>query len=100
MRAAASADSYLAVRDRLLTERVEQHHRKLLHLARRVVADLTPDDLHNPQDFLQLNRDPVFNDEDGILAGLRSAHVAVREGAVTPPGRRSTCSAITSPASG
>jgi len=63
---------HLAIRDRLLTEMIEQQHDKLLRLARRIVPT-SPGDLRNPQDFLQLSRDPVFNYEDGILAGLRSA---------------------------
>ena len=80
MRAAAPppSDSYLASRDRLLTEMSEQQHPRLLRLARRIVPDITPEDLRTPQDFLQLSGDPVFNYDDGILAGLRSADVAVR----------------------
>ncbi len=73
-----SPDQCLVILDRLLTEMVEQQHRKLLQLARRIVPDITPEDLRNPQDFRQLSGDPAFNYEDGILAGLRSAHIAVR----------------------
>ncbi len=68
----------LAVLDRLLTEMIDQQESKLLHLARRSVPELTAEDARNPHDFPQLSRDPVFNYEDGILAGLRSAHMAVR----------------------
>ena len=42
------------------------------------MPDLTPEDLRNPQDFAALVRDPEFNYEDGLLAGLRSAHMAIR----------------------
>ncbi len=68
----------LALLDRLLYQMIEQQERRLLQLARRSVPDLTPEDLRNPQDFPRLSADPVFNYEDGILAGLRSAHMAVR----------------------
>lgn len=68
----------LGLLDRLLTEMIGQQHTKLLQLARRIVPDITPEDLRNPQDFVPLSRDPVFNYEDGILNGLRSAHIAVR----------------------
>ncbi len=68
----------LAVLDRLLTEMITQQETKLLNLARRSVPELTAEDVRNPHDFPQLGRDPVFNYEDGILAGLRSAHMAVR----------------------
>lgn len=72
------ADFWLAILDRLLGEMIDQQAHKLLQLARQVVPDLTAEDLRNPQDFAALVRDPAFNYEDGLLAGLRSAHIAVR----------------------
>jgi len=71
-------DQWLAVLDRLMTEMIEQQYAKLLQLARRMVPAITPEDLRNPQDFQELAGAPVFNYEDGILAGLRSAHIAMR----------------------
>ena len=68
----------LALLDRLLNQMIEQQERRLLQLARRTVPDLTPEDMRNPHDFGQLSGDPIFNYEDGILAGLRSAQMAVR----------------------
>jgi len=73
-----TTDELLDVLDRLLTEMVDQQERKVLALAREMVPDLTPEDLRNPQDFPNLIRDPAFNYEDGQLAGLRSAQIAVR----------------------
>ncbi len=73
-----TSEHCLAVLDRLLTEMIAQQESKLLNLARRSVPELTAEDVRNPHDFPQLNCDPVFNYEDGILAGLRSAHMAVR----------------------
>jgi hypothetical protein len=69
---------WLAVLDRLLLQMIEQQEHKLLELARQSVPGLTPEDLRNPQDFAVLVRDPDFNYEDGLLAGLRSAHMAIR----------------------
>ena len=69
---------WLAVLDRLLLQMIAQQEQKLLALARQAVPDLTPEDLRNPQDFPALGRDPDFNYEDGVLAGLRSAHMAIR----------------------
>jgi hypothetical protein len=71
-------DRCLALLDRLLNEMIDQQEGKVLRMARRTVPDLTPEDLRNPHDFPQLSRDPIFNYEDGILAGLRSAHIAIR----------------------
>jgi hypothetical protein len=73
-----SAEHWLAILDRLLLQMIDQQEHKLLELARQVVPDLTPEDLRNPQDFPALVRDPNFNYEDGLLAGLRSAHMALR----------------------
>lgn len=73
-----AAAQWLDVLDRLLTQMIAQQDRKLLELARLIVPDLTPEDLRNPQDFPALARDAAFNYEDGLLAGLRSAHMAVR----------------------
>ncbi len=69
---------WLEVLDQLLAQMIDQQERKVLQLARRIVPDLTPEDLRNPQDFTALATDPAFNYEDGLLAGLRSAHMAVR----------------------
>jgi hypothetical protein len=77
-RGTPAPDPWLAIIDRLLLGMIEQQERKVLELARRIVPDLTPEDLRNPQDFPPLARDPEFNYEDGLLAGLRAAHMAVR----------------------
>ncbi len=76
--AAHGAAHWLAALDRLLIGMIEQQEQKVLAMARQAVPDLTPEDLRNPQDFPALVRDPAFNYEDGLLAGLRSAHMAVR----------------------
>ncbi|MBI4515245.1 MAG: hypothetical protein HY699_05445 [Deltaproteobacteria bacterium] len=68
----------LALLDQLFRQMIEQQEHKLLRLARELVPDLTPEDLRNPHDFPALARDPGFNYEDGLLAGLRSAQMAVR----------------------
>ena len=73
-----SAASWLAALDRLLLQMIEQQECKVLQMARQIVPDLTPEDLRNPQDFAALVRDPAFNYEDGLLAGLRTAHMGIR----------------------
>lgn len=77
-RRSATAAHWLDVLDRLLLQMIAQQDRKLLELARRIVPALTPEDLRNPHDFPALGRDATFNYEDGVLAGLRSAHMAIR----------------------
>ena len=75
---ADAADEWLDILDALLLQMIEQQESKLMQLARQLVPDLTVEDLRNPQDFHVLVRDPDFNYEDGMLAGLRSAHMAIR----------------------
>jgi hypothetical protein len=64
--------------ERLLAEMSTAQDAKVLALARRIVPRLTPEDLRNPHDFPSLMESPEFNYEDGVLAGLRAAEMAVR----------------------
>jgi hypothetical protein len=61
-----------------LQEMIEFQREKLLKLAREILPDLTPEDLRNPQDFPELIKDPLFNYEDGLLAGYLAVQVAMR----------------------
>ena len=71
--------------DDLLQDLIEQQEAKVVALGRTFVPGLTPEDIRNPHDFPALAASSVFNYEDGILAGLRSAWAAVRaEGRQTP----------------
>ncbi|HEY2386920.1 MAG TPA: hypothetical protein VGK30_08165 [Candidatus Binatia bacterium] len=64
--------------DRVLSELIAQQERKVRAYAARIDPRLTSDDLLQPHDFPALARDPGFNYEDGVLAGLRSAAAALR----------------------
>ena len=64
--------------DALLAEMSTMQEQKVLALARRIVPGVTPEDLRNPHDFAPLVASAEFNYEDGILAGLRAAEIAVR----------------------
>jgi len=64
--------------ERLLGEMIAQQEAKVLVLARRIVPHLTPEDVRNPHDFAALTESADFNYEDGVLAGLRAAQIAVR----------------------
>lgn len=61
-----------------LQEMIEFQREKLLKLAREILPDVTPEDLRNPQDFPDLVKDPLFNYEDGILAGYLAVQIAMR----------------------
>ena len=61
-----------------LQEMIEFQREKLLKLAREILPDTTPEDLRNPQDFPDLVKDPLFNYEDGLLAGYLAVQIAMR----------------------
>jgi len=61
-----------------LQEMIEFQREKLLKLAREILPNTTPEDLRNPQDFPDLVKDPLFNYEDGLLAGYLAVQIAMR----------------------
>jgi len=75
-----SATSNLALQkiDELMLELIGQQEHKVLALGQRIHPGLTPEDIRNPQDFPDLLESSQWNFEDGILAGLKSAHMALR----------------------
>lgn len=61
----------------LLDSMIEQQRQKCLRIARRLNPNLTADDVLNAFDWPEVNENPQFIWEDGLLAGLQSAHAAV-----------------------
>ena len=70
--------------ERLLADMIAQQETKVLGIARRLVPHVTPEDLRNPHDFAPLVESADFNYEDGILAGLNAAAIAVRAARRSP----------------
>ncbi len=64
--------------EEILEEMIAMQQKKLLEIGREIVPTLTPEDVLQPMDFPQLENHPIFRYEEGILAGLQSAHVALR----------------------
>ena len=62
----------------VLENMIAQQRAKVLKLAREAVPHLSPEDVMNPYDFPELKAHPTFEYEDGILAGLVSAQIALR----------------------
>ena len=62
----------------VMAELIAQQQAKVAAYAARIDPRLTADDLLQPHDVPALARDPAFNYEDGVLAGLRSADAALR----------------------
>jgi hypothetical protein len=68
----------LATVDGLMLAMLEQQEQKVLEMARAIHPGLTAEDIRNPNDFADLMASGEWNFEDGILAGLKSAHIALR----------------------
>ncbi|MBA3603577.1 MAG: hypothetical protein H0W50_08050 [Parachlamydiaceae bacterium] len=64
--------------DQLLQELIDGQQKTLLQLARRIVPNATSDDILQPNDFPELENHPHFRYEEGLLAGLQSAQIALR----------------------
>ncbi len=61
----------------LLQELIDGQKKKLLSCARRIVPTVTPDDLLQPNDFIELEEHPLFRYEEGVLEGLHTVAAAV-----------------------
>lgn len=77
--ASSDLDALLRDLDRAIERRVEGQRRKVFAVAHRLDPKLTWDDIANPDDHRVLKESEPFNYEDGILAGLLSAQIIVRE---------------------
>lgn len=63
--------------DREVNAIEEVQTKKVIDLARRLLPNLTAEDIRNPHDFPELN-DPDWQYEDGVLAGIQSVRIALR----------------------
>lgn len=68
----------LELGERLYEGMIQQQRAKVLRLAREAVPNLGPEDVLNPHDFPELKAHPTFEYEDGLLAGLVAAKIALR----------------------
>lgn len=57
-------------------ELISLQRNKILALARRIIPHLTEDDILQPNDFPQLEVNPHFRYEEGVLEGLLTARMA------------------------
>ena len=58
---------------KVIDELIEHQQKVLLALGRRIVPDVTLDDLMQPNDFPKLEQHPAFRYEEGVLHGLQMA---------------------------
>ena len=63
---------------KLIDELIEQQQQTLLDLGRSLVPGATLDDLLQPNDFPELEMNPLFRYEEGVLHGLLVAKAAIQ----------------------
>ena len=62
--------------EKLFDELVEGQRKKLLLFAQKLIPCATTDDLLQPNDFPELEHNPLFRYEEGVLEGLLTARMA------------------------
>jgi hypothetical protein len=62
-----------------LLDELEEGQQKVLYaLGRRIVPTLTTEDLLQPNDYPELEENPHFRYEEGVLAGIKTVRAALR----------------------
>jgi hypothetical protein len=64
--------------DTVLERLITQQRDKIKEVALDILPDLTPEQMQDPHDYPEVVEDAMFNFEDGTLAGLMSARLALR----------------------
>lgn len=63
--------------NKLFEELIDMQQKRLLACGRQVVPHLTSDDILQPNDFLELEHNPIFRFEEGVLIGIKTAQTAL-----------------------
>lgn len=71
-------DVVLAKIETLINELKDRQQSEMLQVGRRLIPQLTSDDALQPNDFPQLENDPHFRYEEGVLSGILIAEAALR----------------------
>jgi hypothetical protein len=64
--------------DALLQEMIDMQRQQLLECAKRLVPQLIEDDLLQPNDFPELETNPHFRYQEGLLIGMLSVQAALK----------------------
>jgi hypothetical protein len=62
--------------ENLFDELIVFQKEKLLKFGRKIVPNLTSDDVLQPNDFPELENHPLFRYEEGVLEGLLTAQMS------------------------
>jgi hypothetical protein len=74
----ADLEQLFAEIDAVLERLISQQRNKIKEVALDIVPHLAPEQMQDPHDYPEVADDAMFNFEDGVLAGLMSARMALR----------------------
>ena len=60
----------------LFNEMICLQEEKVFKLAQKIIPNITREDVLQPNDFLDLENNPYFRYEEGVLEGIRSVKAA------------------------
>lgn len=63
--------------ERLLNQMVEEQHKKAFLFAKKIIPNIAPEEVLQPNDFPDLESHPYFRFEEGALTGLLSVQMAL-----------------------
>ncbi|MCY3974755.1 MAG: hypothetical protein OXF02_04330 [Simkaniaceae bacterium] len=63
--------------EKLFDELIRHQEEKLLLSGQEIVPRLSPEDILQPNDFQELEYDPLFRYEEGVLKGIHTARAAL-----------------------
>lgn len=67
-----------SVIEEVVQEIVRLQQQKLLACGQQMIATLTDDDILQPNDFSELEMNPLFRYEEGVLAGMQTVQMALQ----------------------
>lgn len=72
-----SNDSLWNMIEETVNQIAEQQRNELLKCGRRLIPNLTTEDILQPNDYNQLENNPHFRFEEGVLAGVQTLQMAL-----------------------
>lgn len=64
--------------EQVIHEIIVLQQKKMLAYGQQIIPELTADDALQPNDFLELELNPLFRYEEGVLAGTQTVQMALR----------------------
>lgn len=63
--------------EKLVEEMIINQQKLTLKLGRSIIPNLTSDDILQPNDYLELEHNPFFRYEEGVLTGMQTVQMAL-----------------------